>query len=85
MDETRSGWTPSPVFSSMPHAMGRGSREDIVWEALERVDGKPAPTMGAMQAAMGNEAQIRLVTDVIRRYLDARGMRDLGQLAARAS
>lgn len=85
MDETRSGWTPSPVFSSMPHTMGRGSREDIVWEALERVDGKPAPTMGAMQAAMGNEAQIRLVTDVIRRYLDARGMRDLGQLAARAS
>ncbi|AZH77017.1 MULTISPECIES: hypothetical protein [Microbacterium] len=84
MDETRSGWTPSPVFSSMPHAMGRGSREDIVWEALERVNGKPAPSMGVMQAAMGNEAQIRIVHDTIRAYLDAHGMRDLRELGARA-
>ena len=52
MEETRTGWKPNPVFSSMPHSMGRGSREEIVWEALDRVSGKPAPTMGAMQAAM---------------------------------
>ncbi|MDF2558969.1 MAG: hypothetical protein K0R99_415 [Microbacterium sp.] len=83
MEETRTGWTPSPVFSSMPHSMGRGSREDIVWEALERVNGKPTPTMGAMQAAMGNESQIRLVHDVIRAYLDAHGLRDLADLNAR--
>ena len=84
MKETRDGWKPNPVFSSMPHSMGRGSREDIVWEALDRVSGKPAPTMGAMQAAMGNEAQIRIVHDVIRAYLDAHGLRDLRDLAARA-
>jgi hypothetical protein len=83
MEENRSGWKPSPVFSSMPHSMGRGSREDIVWEALERVDGKPAPTMGAMQAAMGNESQIRIVQDVIRAYLDSRGLRHLAELGAR--
>ncbi|MBT2495934.1 hypothetical protein HCX50_03915 [Microbacterium oxydans] len=84
MEETRTGWKPSPVFSSMPHSMGRGSREDIVWEALERVNGKPTPTMGAMQAAMGNESQIRLVHDVIRAYLDAHDLRDLAELGARA-
>jgi len=84
MEETRSGWKPSPVFSSMPHSMGRGSREDIAWEALERVDGKPAPSMGAMQAAMGNEAQIRLVHDVIRAYLDAHGLQSTSELGVRA-
>lgn len=84
MEETRTGWKPNPVFSSMPHPMGRGSREDIVWEALDRVSGKPAPTMGAMQAAMSNEAQIRLVQDTIRAYLDAHGLRDLTDLGARA-
>lgn len=84
MEKNDSGWKPSPVFSSMPHSMGRGSREDIVWEALERVNGKPTPTMGAMQTAMGNESQIRLVHDVIRAYLDAHGLRDLGELGARA-
>ena len=84
MEETRTGWKPNPVFSSMPHSMGRGSREDIVWEALERVNGKPTPTMGAMQAAMGNESQIRIVRDTIRAYLDAHGLRDLAELGARA-
>ncbi|MDF2506980.1 MAG: hypothetical protein K0Q52_839 [Microbacterium sp.] len=83
MEENNSGWKPSPVFSSMPHSMGRGSREDIVWEALERVDGNPTPTIGVMQAAMGNESQIRLVHDTIRAYLDAHGLRDLGELGAR--
>ncbi|PQZ57995.1 MULTISPECIES: hypothetical protein [unclassified Microbacterium] len=84
MEETRTGWKQNPVFSSMPHSMGRGSREDIVWEALDRVNGKPVPTMGAMQAAMGNEAQIRIVHDVIRAYLDAHGLRDTSELGARA-
>lgn len=84
MEETRSGWTPNPVFSSMPHSMGRGSREDIVWEALDRVNGKPAPSIGAMQAAMSNEAQIRIVTDVIRAYLDAHALRGTSELGARS-
>ncbi|MFJ6533330.1 hypothetical protein [Microbacterium sp. NPDC091662] len=83
MEETRTGWKPNPVFSSMPHSMGRGSREDIVWEALDRVNGKPAPTMGTMQAAMGNEAQIRIVADTIRAYLDAHGLRDTRGLSVR--
>jgi len=84
MEETRTGWKPNPVFSSMPHSMGRGSREDIVWESLDRVNGKPAPTLGAMQAAMGNEAQIRIVHDVIRAYLDAHGLRDTSELGVRS-
>lgn len=82
MEANDTGWKPSPVFSSMPHSMGRGSREDIVWEALERVNGKPAPTMSAMRAAMSNEAQIRLVHDVVRAYLDARGLRSLDEMGA---
>lgn len=72
------------VFTSMPRSLGRSAREEIIWEALERIDGKPAPTLGAMQASMGNEAQIRIAHDVIRAYLDAHGRRDLSGLAARA-
>lgn len=66
----------------MPHSLGRGGHEDIVREALERVDGKPAPAIGVMQAAMGTETQIRLTHDVIRAYLDARGLRDTRDWAA---
>ncbi|GAA1154239.1 hypothetical protein MOX01_02490 [Microbacterium oxydans] len=84
MKETRDRWKPNPVFSSMPHSMGRGSREDIVWEALDRVNGKPAPTMGTMQAAMGNEAQIHIVHDTIRAYLDAHGLDDTSEFGVRA-
>jgi hypothetical protein len=36
-----------------------------------------------MQAAMGNEAQIRLIHDVIREHLDALGVRDTREWAAR--
>ncbi len=83
MPETRPTDQRRTGFTSMPHALGRGGREDIVWEALERVDGKPAPAIGVMQAAMGTEAQIRLTADVIRAYLDAHGLRDTGEWAAR--
>lgn len=85
MEENRNDWKPNPVFSSMPHSMGRGSREDIVWEALDRVNGKPAPTMDAMRAAMGNEAQIRIVHDTIRAYLEAHGLRDTSELGVHTS
>ncbi|WP_336502611.1 hypothetical protein [Microbacterium paraoxydans] len=83
MPETRPTDQRGAGFTSMPRSLGRGGREDIVWEALERVDGKPAPAIGVMQAAMGTEAQIRLTQDVIRAYLDTQGLRDTGEWAAR--
>lgn len=83
MEESRPARRSSPGFVSMPHALGRGAREDIVWEALERIDGKPAPEIGAMQAAMGNEAEVRLVHDTVRAYLDAQGLRDTAAWAER--
>ncbi|MFJ4998847.1 hypothetical protein ACIP5T_11875 [Microbacterium sp. NPDC088619] len=61
---------------SMEESMGRAGRERIIREALERIDGAPAPKVDMMQAAMGAEAQIRLVHDVIRAYLDERGLAD---------
>lgn len=60
----------------MDRSMGRAGRERIVREALERIDGAPAPAVGMMQAAMGSEAQIRLVHDVVRAYLDEHGLAD---------
>ncbi|UPL10598.1 hypothetical protein [Microbacterium sufflavum] len=83
MKESRPAARPGIRFTSMPHALGRRAREDIVWEALERIDGKPTPDVGTMQAAMGNEAEIRLVRDTVRAYLDARGVRDTAAWAAR--
>jgi hypothetical protein len=83
MEETRQGRGSKATFTSMPHAMGRGAREDIVREALARIDGAPTPAVGTMQAAMGNEAQIRLIHDVIREHLDALGVRDTREWAAR--
>ncbi|WP_431075385.1 hypothetical protein [Microbacterium phyllosphaerae] len=56
--------------------MGREGRERIVREALERIDGAPTPAVDMMQAAMGSEAQIRLVHDVIRAYLDEHDLAD---------
>lgn len=66
----------------MPHSLGRGAREGIIWEALERVDGKPTPALDPMQMSMSSEAQIRIAHDVIRTYLNSRGLRDLGEFAA---
>lgn len=60
----------------MEQSMGRAARERIVREALERIDGAPAPTVDMMQAAMGSEAQIRLVHDVVRAYLDEHDLAD---------
>nr|WP_201470855.1 hypothetical protein [Microbacterium hydrocarbonoxydans] len=60
----------------MDQSMGRAARERIVREALERIDGAPAPTVDMMQAAMGSEAQIRLVHDVVRAYLDEHDLAD---------
>lgn len=60
----------------MQRAMGRGGQEAIVREALERVDGKPTPTLDPIQVAMSSEAQIRLVHDVVRSYLDEHGHAD---------
>lgn len=61
----------------MDRSMGRAGRERIVREALERIDGAPTPTVDMMQAAMGSEAQIRLVHDVVRTYLDEHGLADM--------
>lgn len=61
----------------MEQSMGRAARERIVREALERIDGAPAPTVDMMQAAMGSEAQIRLVHDVVRAYLDEHDFADM--------
>ena len=58
----------------MQHSMGRGGREAVIREALERVDGKPTPELGVMQVAMSTEAEIRLVHEVIRDYLRGRGL-----------
>lgn len=66
----------------MDRSMGREGRERIVREALERIDGAPAPAVGVMQAAMGSEAQIRLVHDVVRAYLDEHDLADTRAWAA---
>ncbi|MFJ4015008.1 hypothetical protein [Microbacterium sp. NPDC090014] len=55
---------------SMEKSLGREGRERIIRQALERIDGAPAPTVDMMQAAMGTESRIRLVHDVVRAYLD---------------
>jgi hypothetical protein len=60
----------------MEQSMGRAGRERIIREALERIDGAPAPELDMMQAAMGAEAQIRLVHDVVRAYLDEHELAD---------
>lgn len=60
---------PRPTLS-MEQSLGRAGRERVIREALERIDGAPAPKVDMMQAAMGAEAQIRLVHDVVRAYLD---------------
>lgn len=61
---------------SMEQSVGRAGRERIIREALERIDGAPAPKVDMMQAAMGSEAQVRLVHDVIRAYLDEHQLAD---------
>lgn len=66
---------PRPALS-MEQSMGRAGRERIIREALERIDGAPVPKVDMMQAAMGAEAQIRLVHDVVRAYLDERDLAD---------
>ncbi|WP_311245535.1 hypothetical protein [Microbacterium sp. WCS2018Hpa-23] len=66
----------------MDRSMGREGRERIVREALERIDGAPTPAVDMMQAAMGSEAQIRLVHDVVRAYLDEHDLADAKAWAA---
>ncbi|WP_447913831.1 hypothetical protein [Microbacterium phyllosphaerae] len=66
----------------MDRSMGRDGRERIVRQALERIDGAPTPTVDMMQAAMGSEAQIRLVHDVVRAYLDEHDLADTKAWAA---
>ena len=67
-------YRPKPL--SMEESLGRAGRERIIREALERIDGAPAPRVDMMQAAMGSEAQIRVVYDVIRAYLDEHDLAD---------
>src|SRR6218665_2882299 len=69
----------------MQHSYGRGSREAVIWEALLRIDGKPAVEMDAMQMAMSTESQIRLAEDVIRRYLNGRGLDELAAATRRGA
>lgn len=57
----------------MQDALGQRGLEEQVREALERVDGKPAPDLGPMQVAMSAEARIRLIHRVVRGYLDEQG------------
>jgi hypothetical protein len=61
-------------YESMQRAMGRGAQDDVIRQALARIDGAPAPEMDLMQAAMGPESQIRAVYQVIREYLDERNL-----------
>ena len=68
---------------TMQRAMGRGGRDGIVREALERIDGAPAPEVGTMQAAMGRESQVRAAYEVIRGYLDEHGLQNTREWAAR--
>jgi len=68
---------------TMQRAMGRGAHDEIVREALKRVDGAPAPDVGVMQAAMGREARIRATAEVIRAYLDEHGLPDTRSWALR--
>lgn len=65
-------------------AVGRGAQDEALREALRRIDGAPVPDLDPMQIAMGAEGQIRAAFEVIREYLDARGMHNTSDWAARS-
>ncbi|WP_205879384.1 hypothetical protein [Leucobacter triazinivorans] len=69
----------------MQRAMGGGAHEDILREALSRVDGAPTPAMGAMQASMGRESRVRSAHAVIRSYLDEHRLHDTRAWAQRVA
>ncbi len=72
-----------PALGAMQRAMGRDAHDEILREALERVDGAPAPTVGVMQASMGRESRVRAAHTVIRSYLDEHGLADTRSWAQR--
>jgi len=51
---------------SLRTAMSSAAQDDVVREAIARIDGASAPQLDSFQTAMGREAQIRAVEEVVR-------------------
>ncbi|WP_449280639.1 hypothetical protein [Leucobacter sp.] len=83
MQSTQQQEQGRPTLGAMQRAMGAGAGEDIIREALERVDGAPTPNVGTMQASMGRESRVRSAQAVIRAYLDEHGLHDTRSWAKR--
>lgn len=71
------------ALGPMQRSMGAGAHDDVLREALERVDGAPTPTVGVMQANMGRESRVRAAHAVIRAYLDEHDLDDTRSWAQR--
>ena len=50
---------------SLQEAMGRRGQDGILHEALDRLEGAPAPQRDQLQSAMGREAQVRAAIEVL--------------------
>lgn len=83
MKSTQQQEQSAPVPGPMQRAMGKGGYDAVLREALERIDGAPAPAVGAMQASMGRESRVRSAHAVIRAYLDEHGLENTRAWAQR--
>ena len=50
---------------ALQSAMGRLGQDGILHEALDRLEGAPAPARDQLQSAMGREAQVRAAIEVL--------------------